>query len=86
MIIQDIFTYVAEEDFDYLSPEFIMKYSSQYLVPEKGDNDRFLRYTISNSALPFPLFMMIPEKKNFIDSEAVDDFLISLEASPSSFF
>lgn len=76
--------YVAVEDFDYLSPEFIKKYSNQYLVPEKCDADKFLRYTISNSALPFPLFMMIPAKKKHIDSAAVDQFLLSLYDDSSS--
>ena len=85
MIIRDIFTYVIEKDFDYLSPEFIKKYSEQYLVHEKGEKDKYLRYTISSSTLALPLFMMIPAKKKLIDSEAVDNLVVSLEAGPSSF-
>jgi hypothetical protein len=76
---------VIDKDFDYLSPEFIKKYSDQYIVHEKGEKDKFLRYTISCSTLALPLFMMIPAKKKLIDSEAVDKFLISLEAGPSLF-
>jgi hypothetical protein len=75
---------VIEKDFDYLSREFIMKYSAQYIVHEKGEKDKYLRYTISSSTLALPLFMTIPAKKKWIDSEAVDNLLVSLEAGPSS--